>query len=137
MNNIKYIVRPEDKVVVGILEVDLEDCLEPLFGQMNPHLRSIAYKALESTEVRWVLDHYTIRGIARCADDDEFDEVYGKKLVEAKIYKKLHEKIQKALCRASDDMLNTVRKFTEEAVRHGKKVDGIQKDMKEYFNMEG
>ena len=136
MNNIKYIVKPEAGIVIGILEVNLEEYLNSMLMQMNSQHRVIAYTALQN-DCPWGLEHYTIKAIARCADDDEFDEIFGKKLVEARIYKKLHRKVKLALRRAIKDMWRVAHILENEELIHGRKEDGIQRDLEEFFDVKG
>lgn len=137
MSKIKYIVKPEVGVVVGILEVDLEEYLNSVLMQMSPHLRGIAYNALQDADYPWGLGHYTIKAIARCSGDDEFDEIYGKKLVEARIYKKLHTKVKLALRKAIKDMWKAAYVFEKEELVHGRKEHSIQRDLEEFFDVKG
>lgn len=135
-NRIKYIVKPEDKVVVGILNISLDEYLEKtLFDQMSNHYSVIAYESLKKGE--WCLGRLEIKAIARCADSDEFDETFGKKLVEARIYKKLHNKIKNLLRKAVKDMWKTAYILEQEEVKHGRKESYIQKDLEGYFNVKG
>ena len=135
MEDIKYIVKPEDKVVIGILNVNLGEYLRKMLSnQMSWHFGTIAYEALEDGD-GWGIGNLEIKAIARCADGDEFDEAYGKKLVEARIYKKLHNRV-KLVLRKAVKVLWKVAYILEE-VKHGRKEFFIKRDLEEYFGLKG
>lgn len=137
MEDIKYIVKPEDKVVIGILNVSLDEYLRKMLSnQMSWRFGTIAYEALEN-EDGWGIGKFEIKAIARCADDDEFDETYGKKLVEARIYKKLHNKVKLVLRKAVKDLWKVAYILEQEEVKHGRKEFYIKRDLKEYFGLKG
>lgn len=137
MNNIKFIVKPEEGVIVGILTGNMENYLESMLDQMPLKLRQIASTALSMPDYLWSFEDINIKAIARCAKGDKFDETFGKKLVEAKIYKKLHNKIKMKLRRAWTDLQKTAKRLEDEEVVHGRKEYMIQKDLEEYFDVKG
>ena len=132
MFEIKYIVKPEEKMVIGIAEFEYAD----LYNELQN------FTLLEN-ELIWHLLHrmeasepFTIRATAKCKDGDEFNEEFGKKLVEAKINKKRHEKSLRYAAKILDAMNRISGKTLRLYKKHLCKTEHINRDLIEYFGME-
>ena len=99
MNDIKYIIKPEDGMVIGIME-DVKNI-------HNEIVANEKYKLLD--EVLYIKafnigEKYPdkIKATARVKDGDKFDEVTGKRIVEKKLYRKLHERLARQYSQLQD-----------------------------------
>ena len=90
-----YIVNPEKKVVVCVLECDMQLCKHPAWGDIYHNMwDNIPLVASNGT--------FKVRAIARCNEEDTFDEEAGKRIAEsrakgkafataAKVYKEIEK----------------------------------------------
>lgn len=100
MKKIEYLIKPENKVVVGV--IDKEDC-KNVEGEIVDELRHgrmgivqcIVAKKILSDGVQDIDDIFEdthfIRGVAKCDEKDVFDEKIGKAIVGTKINYKYHD----------------------------------------------
>lgn len=98
MNDIKYIVKPEDGMVIGIME-DVKNIHNEIVANEKCKLLDELYiKAFNIGE------KYPdkIKATARVKDGDKFDEVTGKRIVEKKLYRKLHERLARQYSQLQD-----------------------------------
>ena len=130
-NGIKYIIKPEDGMVIAVLKTSYRKFWQKIESQLSwdeydalYQLKRPHYSALE------------IKGVAKCAEGDVFDEEYGMKLAEAKIYSKLHNIIAR-------DIMNVVKKLDKmrytllsHSFKHISKSIKIDKDLGDYFGVE-
>lgn len=77
-----YIVKPEEKMVIGILE-----CNKDAYGEFRNALGSLKYSQMFDFLYERSKDSVgkKIKAVARCADGDEFDVDTGKKIVDLKL----------------------------------------------------
>lgn len=74
---VRYEVHPEQRVCVCYIE----DCKWDVFDFLNKYFRRVS----ADTNVT-IPDRF--KGVARCAEEDEFDEIYGKDLAFDRAYAK-------------------------------------------------
>lgn len=140
-NKIKYIVKPEEKMVIGIYELPRSEILNELsnFTYVECEMiRDIFIRSgifADSTNNPYQTKF--IKAIARCHGNDEFDEAFGKKLVEAKISKKRHEIVCKQLVAILETIENFQDKVIDLLAKHYDKQFHILRDLKDYFGVEG
>lgn len=74
----KFIVKPEDKVVVCKMKVDMQ----LIDSECWPYIGAAWYgnKALKVNQ----FGEFTVKAIARCNPEDTFDEVIGKRIAESR-----------------------------------------------------
>lgn len=130
---IKYIVKPEEGLVIGIYYGnERDDIWETIFSQLP---MSEMFAVIELVCASGNKD-YTIKAIAKCSEEDEFDPEYGKKLVEAKIYRKLHANAIRKIEKLMKNFDKISMRLQNERIRHEWKVSNIDKDLKEYFKID-
>ena len=128
---IKYIVKPEEKIVIGIYTRRSDDYLLNRMSSYSNVVKNIFELAL--------LDHESeseIKAVAKCHEDDEFNEEFGKKLVEAKINKKRHQRLLRQLDVACKDLCSCMEAYHDLCREHTKKIVSINNDLKNYFKVE-
>lgn len=125
---VKYIVKPEEKMIIGITKVDRHD----LFSRVRDNLE---YHFLFTLMCR-VPEKIVFKAIARCADGDEFNEETGKKLVDAKLAKKMHDYVIDRLNKAYNNAEKFRNHMLEIAKYHYGKSKNIERDLVEYFGVE-
>ena len=90
-----YIVNPEKKIVVCVLECDMQLTKHPVYEDIYPYMW--ANLPLVETD-----GTFKVRAIARCNEEDAFDEGAGKRIAEsrakgkafataAKVYKEIEK----------------------------------------------
>lgn len=136
MENIKYIVKPEDGVVVGIYDTDVYREAELLRCRTNvPDF--MMYQGIIEDSLREVLTNYgkdiVIKAIAKCSPEDTFNEEYGKKLVAARIDYKYHKMMERATRYIAKKLQKARRCMLEGEMLHQSKMDAIEDDLKGYF----
>lgn len=139
MKGIKYIIKPEDGVVVGIYETNVYREAELLRIRSNgPDY--MTYHGFLEDSLREILtnnngSYFQIKAIAKCSHDDVFDAEYGKKLVAARIDYKYH----KMMLSAVDYITKKLQKAEKAMLRgdfiHCEKMKSIKKDLNEYFKV--
>ena len=125
----KFIVKPEDGIVVGIKEVDVGVLIDKVLAQIDFWGRC----AYEDLKTKGTFNVRTFKAIARCSKDDKFDEEFGKKLVEARIWVKVHEAVMRELESVIENADRLVEVLWAGYELHGAKVEGIEDDMYDYF----
>ena len=111
-NIIKYIVKPEEKIVVGIVE--------------RPSTMPWATRNILNGDERWLLsgtelwcgDSRKDKAVARCTGEDTFDETIGKRIVELKLNYKWHIRVAKSLLRCADKLLELSERLTNESDKY-------------------
>lgn len=90
-----YVVNPEKKVVVCVLECDMQLCKHPAWGDIYSNMwANLPLVSNNGT--------FKVRAIARCNEEDSFDEEAGKRIAEsrakgkafataAKVYKEIEK----------------------------------------------
>ena len=135
MENIKYIVKPEDGVVVGIYDTDVYREAELLRIRTNvPDF--MMYQGIIEDSLREILDTgkgIVIKAIAKCSPEDTFDEEYGKKLVAARIDYKYHKMMERATRYIAKKLQKARRCMFEGEILHQSKMDAIEDDLRGYF----
>lgn len=136
MENIKYIVKPEDGVVVGIYDTDVYREAELLRCRTNvPDF--MMYQGIIEDSLREVLTNYgkdiVIKAIAKCSPEDTFNEEYGKKLVAARIDYKYHKMMERATRYIAKKLQKARRCMLEGELLHQSKMDSIEDDLRGYF----
>ena len=132
MGSIKYIVKPEEGVVVGIGTYSYTE----MFPQFKyDSLNWDQFHLFNSLAGFYWDDTKQFRAVARCSAPDEFDMEFGKKLVAAKIQLKKNEYI----CKEINKMFKRYEKLEKKMMGHYKqcfeKMDFIDKDLREYFGL--
>lgn len=131
-NNIKYIVNPEKGVIVGLCDISMYEYLRKFFEK--------TLKWEESNVLEYMVDEkylrkQTYKAIAKCSGGDEFNEEFGMKLIEARIFRKVHANVMNMV----DDYMNNIHKLDSKLSalfwRHKEKLDSIDKDLEEYFHV--
>ena len=90
-----YIVNPEKKVVVCVLECDMQLCKHPAWGH-------IYFNMWANLPLVYNRGTFKVRAIARCNEEDAFNEEAGKRIAEsrakgkafataAKVYKEIEK----------------------------------------------
>lgn len=74
----KFIVKPENKVVVCNMSVDMQLMDSECWNHMDP-----AWWATKAPKVNQ-FGEFTVTAIARCNSEDTFDEATGKKIAESR-----------------------------------------------------
>ena len=138
MKGIKYIVKPEDGVVVGIYDTDIYREAELLRYRTDvPDF--MMYHGIIEDSLREIFTNYgkdiKIKAIAKCSHGDVFDAEYGKKLVAARIDYKYH----KMMLFVVDYITKKLQKAEKAMLRgdfiHSEKMKSIKKDLNEYFKV--
>lgn len=91
-----YFENPNERVVVCILDCDMQLCKHPLWSELFTHMWS---KRLPHVDYG---GNFTVRAIAKCNKEDTFDIVLGRKIAEsrakgkafataAKVYKEIEK----------------------------------------------
>lgn len=75
----------------------------------------------------------TFKGVANCANDDEYDEEYGKGLAEQKAMLKYHKSMSKKYKKMIDILRKALDEATELEVRHYRKARNIEEDYRKYY----
>ena len=133
MEPIKFIVKPEDGVVIGIYEWNIYDELDSIRSRLNKRCKW-AFDALVGDEgVRHSFTSCTVKAMAKCSGDDVFDEAFGKKLVEAKIHRKCHQKVLKMINSMSWNISKIQDEIDEAYAKHNAKFINLDKDINGYF----
>lgn len=102
MKKIEYLIKPENKVVVGV--IDKADC-KSVEGEIVNELRHGRMGIVQCVVAKKILsdgvgvqdiddifeDTHFIRGVAKCDEKDVFDEKIGKAIVGTKINYKYHD----------------------------------------------
>ena len=98
MNEIKYIVKPEDGIVIGIMK-NTKD----IYDEVTQSAKCDNLLALISVITDICAEYPSeIKAIARVKDGDTFDEVIGKRIVEKKLYRKLHDRLARQYSQLQD-----------------------------------
>lgn len=137
MNNIKYIVKPEDGVVVGIYETDIYREAELLRCRIDAP-DYMMYHGLLEYFLREILTNncgkdIVIKAIAKCSPEDTFNEEYGKKLVAARIDYKYHKMMERVTRYIAKKLQKARRCMLEGEMLHQSKMDAIEDDLRGYF----
>ena len=127
--NIDYIVKPEERVVVGKYStyMDVQEWMDKYPKWKKAILKVARYTGKHPYYPEMV------KGIARCSEDDEFNEVTGKKLAEQKVNAKRHERIAKeaySLSKMFEELMHDMDALYD---FHCKKVDAINADIDRHF----
>lgn len=120
-HSVQYIVKPEEKIVVALIEDTKYDFLNFLD---QVYLGNVKEGNLEGfsilTDAYLMPDRFT--GIARCDDEDEWNEALGKRIALHKLYKKYN----RSFVRRKIKFLNAYEKMGDAVedffVRHEEKV---------------
>lgn len=129
--DIKFIVKPEDGVVIGIYQFMPYEALRSMRSRLNEQQLWALDNLLERT-----YSTYTVKAIAKCAPNDEFSEEFGKKLVEARIFHKCHLMLQKQLEHVNNNLVMLQLAVENGHYKHMTKAIKIKNDINEYFMKE-
>jgi tRNA isopentenyl-2-thiomethyl-A-37 hydroxylase MiaE len=125
--NIKYIVKPEEEMVIGIYEdngEDLKKCIYSLSSNIQKAILGIVLVPRYPKQ---------IKAIAKCHDGDEFDEEIGKKIVEAKINMKRHERMWRIHSHILESLQKAMNKLKNDQSVHLDKLYKIQDDYEKHY----
>lgn len=114
-----YIVKPEEKMVIGILE-----CNKDAYGEFRNALGSLKYSQMFDFLYERSKDSVgkKIKAVARCADGDEFDVDTGKKIVDLRLNVKWNTYMWRKFAKAEIDLsniINDIRKAREKYLTAG------------------
>lgn len=126
---IKYVVKPEEKMVIGWINMCDND-----ITSVGWELKDNYYFLLSALKVEdiWQQDERILKAVSRCDDRDEFDEKIGKKIVADILEKKYHTlmmKKYKQIERKMDNILDNVDKLT---MMHKERLDELQTRINRY-----
>ena len=124
--DIKYIVKPEEKMVIGIYEDNGEDLRNFIYSLPNLIDFVYAYNIVPCFPEQ-------IKAIAKCHDGDEFDEEIGKKIVEAKINMKRHERTWRVCSHLLKFLDKMVSRIENDQSVHLNKLYKIQDDYEKHY----
>lgn len=131
IGDITYLINKDKKIVVGYMHYFSPnmDCIKEQLSKWETYIVDDAKYC-----TNW-LKPIVFKAIAKCSPEDEFDADYGKKLVEARLWKKYHKRVMKDLF-AMEISLNRVRmKIMSLMTKHAKKYGNIDNDLKNYFKV--
>lgn len=137
----KYYVKPEDRIIVGTEQLTQEDMLDNGIFRCMPkeYQREMIDNFIWSTDI-WKymkkLMQTPIKAVARCSDNDVFNEKVGVKLVEQKLVAKKHDRIARLAERLENDLREMSIQMSVEAIKRRDKITAIKKDINEYFGGE-
>ena len=126
MNNIKYIIKPEEGMVIGML--DKKYC---------PGVRIETYR--KKPGVLWIAEHDIhddgkyYKAVAKAQDGDVFDEKVGKSIVAKKIKWKYHRNMMKKYQQNIDYFKNIVRELEKLERDHHEKMWKVDEELKKYL----
>lgn len=135
-NDIKYIIKPQDKIVIGIYQGSVLDYIDDFIIKSLNVSEFHCFNAITNFDKIEGILGAEIKAIARCSDEDVFDAEFGKRLVEARIYRKIHKKI---IDIAENFFINLKKlecKVYEFEFNHRIKINSIDRDLREYFHVE-
>ena len=103
-----YIVKPEEKMVIGILE-----CNKDAYGEFRNALGSLKYSQMFDFLYERSKDSVgkKIKAVARCADGDEFDVDTGKKIVDLRLNVKWNTYMWRKFAKAEIELSNIIDKI--------------------------
>lgn len=128
MNN--YIVNEESGVVVSTRPsgVYIE---EIMYEHMTPLARDIVQQITFNEKFPKYPD--IIKGIARLAKGDVWDEEVGKKIADAKLARKYHKRILNQALYCQKMLTKTINELDAIIAKHYKKVKSIEDDYNRYY----
>ena len=129
--NIKYIVKPEEEMVIGIYDdngEDLKKCIYSLSADIQNAIFDLVF--IDNMVQRYPKQ---IKAIAKCHDGDEFDEETGKKIVEAKIDMKRHERMWRIHSHILESLQKAMNKLKNDQSVHLDKLYKIQDDYEKHY----
>lgn len=135
-NEIKYIIKPEEKMVIGIYVLREPELLAENSNLTVTEKGILREIVLFNDRINGIFDT-KIKAVAKCHGNDVFNEEYGKKLVEAKISKKRHEIVLKNIKIVMEITKDFQSKMCLLYTKHNRKMEHITKDLREYFGLEG
>ncbi len=124
-SNIRYQVNPEKRTVACYLT----DCENDIFYAFNPKENSVIW----DLNVDWkIKDRYV--GVAKCSEDDTFDEEFGKKLARNRMLKEYYKDVSDRYMEIVDVLngfaYNFYLKYDKYSTRMIKKVEEIEEQLK-------
>lgn len=130
--NIKYIVKPEEEMVIGIYEDSGEDLKNFVYSLPTSEMRRNIIDMVYTYDIVPFFPEQ-IKAIAKCHDGDEFDEEIGKKIVEAKINIKRHERIWRVYSHLLEFLQKTMNMLKNDQSVHLDKLYKIQDDYEKHY----
>lgn len=131
--DIKFFVKPEERIIVGVYEEDEDIFMKEVYDKF-PGWTLDVIEAMISSD-RFPTYPNVIRATAVCSEDDEWNEEIGKKVVEAKINLKRHNRVCNMVVfigsALNDIALRLVHDIYNE---HNRKAEAIEHDLDTYFN---
>ena len=132
--NIKYIVKPENRMVIGICKVSNYEILTRLEKHLDPSIWN---------ECRWgnvkfehAYKEITLKAFATCDERDEFDENYGKKLVRAKLAYKVDKLAMEYAYEIRENLNKMLKNFDYNAFyRVITSVNNDKEDLREHYGL--
>lgn len=127
MNTIEYDIDVENRTITGTYVFDRRQLI----------LDKLQVVGLDKAVSGMLPDEdiVTIKAKAVCKDGDEYNEKYGKDLVESKIYAIKHWKIIRMLKMIYEKCENMCKKTKTIGDYHYAKYRKIEDDLKKYFNL--
>lgn len=134
MKNKKFIIKPEDGVVVGIFTEDnngFSRILREATSDASDIQKDIVMALCSYKGYLW--DNKPIRSVARCSSDDEWNEEIGKKVAETKLDLKRHVKLIRQYDVLIGELHKLENKLYERQQDHVDKFEKINDDLDHYF----
>lgn len=132
-NDIKFFVKPEERIVVGVYEYDEDDLWKEVYDRFPGWMLDIIETAVSSE--KFPIYPNVIRATAVCSIDDEWNEEIGKKVVEAKINLKRHKRVCKMVAEIFRILNETAKSLLNDIyIEHSEKIKSISNDIENYFN---
>lgn len=125
--NYKFISKPEEKVTICIKETGYSDIVEEVESHCSELtrfiIRNLSYIDPCSP---YIIQHgKTYKGVARCMEEDEFDEETGKKLAKLNADIKQRMKISSKYNRIIFGLENTIDELRQLMESHEEKIDEL------------
>lgn len=139
MREKRFIVKPEEKVVVAIMDAYCDGIQEEV-EKKSTRLTANLVQHIITNDYRKGLNypnyeiHYNVpyKGVSKCDKDDEFDEKKGKNIAGNKADMKYHIAMMKKYKRLKDIFAKASDEMYELEMEHLNKVDNIKESLQKY-----
>lgn len=140
MRGTKFIVKPEEKIVVAIMS-GMEDVTNEVLRKCTKSTQHVVDELISSGRhfncPKLDLPYKTeFRSVARCDDRDIFDEKIGKNISENKALLKYHTTMQRKYGRLSELLKKASKEIEELRINHILKAINIRKSLAKHVGIE-
>ena len=111
---IRYIVNEKDRIVVAVIDGCKNDAVNAANAWTNGYDWNAAQRVNTTVYFNkkyYIPDKFT--GIARCCEDDEWNEDIGKKIARDRVLDKYHRSLNKAIRKINKDIQAEANRFNE------------------------